>query len=368
MGTTRTNGGQGEAEIRPIMQQYLDRAMRRAPLTAEEEHVAAVELKRLRVELWTEILRPEESRWEILACIREEFPEAATEMSESLDADEQSAASLAMRWVAIDADRDIVEHVMTHVVGRRRDAAANRLREIRRRGLHARNRFAEPYLRLVVSIASGLGRSRTALEDRVQDGNLGLLKAIDRFDPDRGFRFSTYATWWIRAAVLRRLIDGGRLVRIPANLHFVFAKARRARESLRNLHRREPTVAEISSVIGVPAARIQIAEQAMEFREVELDEGESAVNDLDWLSPIDDRRHLCVAEAQWHRLDARERDVLDRRLGLHGHAPTTLREIGDRVGCSGEWTRRIQIQALEKLRAMVEQSPVSSLSLHRDTG
>jgi RNA polymerase primary sigma factor len=359
------------------LDQYLDRAMRCAPLTAEEEHAATVELRRLRVELWTEILQPEDRRAETLACIRERFPEAAAALAESLDRGAASLATLAASWAAIDGDRDIVEHVMAHLVSRRRDGAANHLRALRRRSLDARNRFAEPYLRLVVRIASGLGRSRVALEDRVQDGNLGLLKAVDRFDPDRGFRFSTYATWWIRASILRRLIDGGRLVRIPANLHFVFAKARRARDSLRNAHRREPTVDEISAMIGVPAARIEIAEQAMEFRcvgyprEIEDDDpsagpAELRAHDHDWLMPLDDRRHLCVAEAQWHRLDDRERDVLDRRLGLHGHAPKTLREIGDSVGWSGEWTRRIQVKALAKLRAMVEESPVSSLALQRE--
>src|SRR5690606_1156820 len=119
------------------------------------------------------------------------------------------------------------------------------------------------------------GRQHMPLADRIQEGNLGLMKAVDRFDPERGIRFSTYAAWWIRHNITRALVNRGRNVRIPAHLHNVFSKMSKAERSLKGELGREPTVEEIAARIEIPPEKVRMARDAMELRSVGLETSET---------------------------------------------------------------------------------------------
>lgn len=250
------------------------------------------------------------------------------------------------------------------------DANTAELADIGRRLRDGRNEFACRNLRLVVRIASQHADDRMSLADRVQEGNLGLLIAVSRFDPDRGFRFSTYATWWIRFAITRAMVNRGRSVRIPAHLHAIFGKVRRAEHALRAELAHDPTDEELSAATGIPLDKLLDARAAMDTRVVALDDPDhddsrgpaalaSAVTP-DHDAEIDDRRNLDVARGAFAVLDPMERDILEHRFGLEGAEASTLSHLGERHALSRERIRQLQNRALAKLRHVVESSPIGA--------
>ena len=250
-----------------------------------------------------------------------------------------------------------------------------RVLRARRHYVSARNRFVCANLRLVVKVAQRYGRNRMSLADRVQEGNFGLLKAVERFDPDRGVRFSTYAGWWIRHAVTRALVNRGRTVRIPAHLHTIFTKVRRARLSLRGELGRDPTLKEIAKAIKVPLDKVEIAVDAMELRSVGLDaplagDGTPSVADTledhqpaELAERIDDGCDLGLARQAIEQLDEMEADIIRHRFGIGGAQRVTLQALGDKYKLSRERIRQLQNRALAKLREVVDNSPVPSLAV-----
>ena len=246
-------------------------------------------------------------------------------------------------------------------VGRVRRAAAA-LRQ-------ARKRFARANLRLVVRIASRFQQNLLPLHDRVQEGNLGLMKAIDRFDPTRGFRFSTYASWWIKHAIRRAAVNRGRTVRLPAHLQATAAKVNRARIGLRQELEREPTSAEIAAKVELPLDKVEITIDAMAQRQVSLDAPVGGADDartvLDTL--VDDEQRpleeMISSENDAAKLRGKllslasiEQDILRQRFGLDGATPRTLTEIGHQYDLSRERIRQLQQRALENLRRTLESS------------
>jgi RNA polymerase primary sigma factor len=244
-----------------------------------------------------------------------------------------------------------------HVQRVRRAAAALR---------GARNRFARANLRLVVRIAARFQRTALSLHDRVQEGNIGLMKAVDRFDPSRGFRFSTYASWWIKHAIRRAVANRARTVRLPAHLQGTASKVNQTRVVLRGRFKREPTLAEIADESGLPLEKIQAALDALRQRQISL---ESQVSDGDDRMLVDTlfdaeaigaEEHL-VQEAETGRVHGQllhlapmERDILRQRFGLDGGTPRTLSEIGEQYSLSRERIRQLQQRALLRLRARME--------------
>lgn len=250
-----------------------------------------------------------------------------------------------------------------------------RVLDARRHYVQARNNFVCANLRLVVKVAQRYGRNRMSLADRVQEGNFGLLKAVERFDPDRGVRFSTYAGWWIRHAVTRALVNRGRTVRIPAHLHTIFTKVRRARLSLRGELGRDPSLKEIAASINVPLDKVEIAVDAMELRSVGLDaplagDGTPSVADTledhqpaELTARIDDGCDLGLARQAIEHLDDMEADIIKHRFGIGGAQRVTLQALGDKYKLSRERIRQLQNRALAKLREVVDNSPVPSLAI-----
>jgi RNA polymerase primary sigma factor len=236
-----------------------------------------------------------------------------------------------------------------------------RLEQKVREGERARARFIEANSRLVISIARKyLGRG-LPLSDLMQEGNLGLIKAVERFDPDRGHRFSTYATWWIRQAVLRAVADQGRTIRLPAHIVDELNRVHRARKQLAQELGREATDDELAEELEVPADRVRdllhVAGQPLSLETPVGEDEESTlaefIEDEDTPTPSSMASRSLMGERMEDALDSlteREARVLRLRYGLEDGEDYTLEQVGEKMGLTRERIRQIQSQALRRLR------------------
>lgn len=226
----------------------------------------------------------------------------------------------------------------------------------------AKNMFVKSNLRLVVSIARRFNHGRMPLQDLIQEGNIGLMKAVDRFDHRKGFRFSTYGSWWIRHAISRAVADKGRQVRLPVHMIDAYHKVNRARRELEMKHGQEPTSAQIAAHTGIAESKIERMGSLLLENPVSLDKpvsGEDGrrmvefVEDPNADAPVelleanalnDEVRHLMSM------LRPIEADILRKRFGLTDENELTLKEIGGQYSLSRERIRQLQEQALGKIR------------------
>jgi RNA polymerase primary sigma factor len=358
---------------------YFRRLGEHVLLTPELERQLSVDIEDVEVLTWrTLILRPEMVATTVAFLeprLRTKFPKLLKVAAEALATKRArrdpkvlrrlaaAAKEAAVRIRGIDLDRAHIEVAVRELTFD--DAGhAREVRALRSDGVRLRDDFVRANLRLVVMMARRYDRGGMPLADLIQEGNLGLMHAVPRFDHKRGMRFSTYATWWIRHAIGRALADKARAVRIPVHMLEAQQHMEKVRHRLVGEFGRPPTDEELSEAASIPIAKLHqmqwyIMGQPQSLDRTSHEDPDRSVADTiadpdsEETTTVDDMGNAAVlmhVRRLMHCLSDVERDVLVKRFGLGSDEELTFREIGDVHSLSRERIRQIQNQALDKLK------------------
>jgi RNA polymerase primary sigma factor len=375
-------------------------------LKPEQEFVAARELEARELTVWTELFSHAPAIKHVLSIVTAAMGEIPAEaralerlLAEAPHAEQQARPQQAKldravrkcieKLHAADIDRlyldaviaaldDLEQQLLTSPAGPAAGDAPvvadylSRVRAAELSAREARNEFVKANLRLVVSIARRFNHGRMSLADLIQEGNLGLMKAVERYDYRRGFRFSTYASWWIRHAIGRALADKGREIRVPVHMLDAHQRLLKAQRQLASQLGRQPTSEELAeashmSVEKIERMRTHLIDQALSLdRPVNDEDGRPLVETIldpageDSAAP--DLLNQRVISAELRRtlktLRPIEADILRRRFGLDDDEELTLKQIGEKYNLSRERIRQLQEQALSKMRTALRRKAI----------
>ena len=240
-------------------------------------------------------------------------------------------------------------------------------KRVRKGDKHARERMIRSNLRLVISIAKRYGHLGIPLMDLIEEGNMGLMKAVEKFNPRKGYRFSTYAAWWIRQSITRSIADQGKMIRVPVYVNELMSKWKKVSERLTHELKRTPRDEEVAKKMRLPRDKADKISVWLSVKTSSLEapigeEGENEVMDL-----IENQKAVAPDEEITRFLDkemisgllgimsSREKEILDMRFGLVDGKIHTLAEVAKKLGVSRERVRQIEEAALRKLRKFVQQ-------------
>lgn len=237
-------------------------------------------------------------------------------------------------------------------------------RRVQKNDPAARKIMITSNLRLVVKIARRYMNRGMALPDLIEEGNLGLIHAVEKFDPEKGFRFSTYATWWIRQSIDRALMNQSRTIRLPIHINKALNSCLRMRSELGQKLGNEPSVCDVAGAMSKPSAEVHSLLRHNEHvasLDMQVGGGDTSLMEFVASETIERpdaetfKQDTRSALSRWlNQLEGKQQAVLVRRFGLNGHDDSTLEQIGEELDITRERVRQIQLQALKRLRRIME--------------
>lgn len=371
--TSKAKGRRGGRDGRDEnLSEYLSSLGRIPLLTAEDEVRLASTLRDAEVACWRRLLRVPEAVAAVVEA--ERLQDSASTLARLANLQERGGSedeviAIAEALREIDDDRQLIDAVLAVVdsLCARRPGACDlpAVRRERRRAVDIRNTFVRSNLRLVVSVARRFHHYRMPLIDLIQEGNLGLIKSVHRFDHRKGFRFSTYAHWWIRQAIERAIMNKGAQVRLPVHVFDARREVAKVTRELTHSLGREPDFAEVAKALQMPEDKLHEVLAAVPREPQSLDdpigddEDRTLAEAIASEGPSPDEQVIALDEQHrvkrlLTRLSPMEIDIITRRYGLKHDDDETLEEIGRSYSLSRERVRQIQVQGLRKIQRCVE--------------